>query len=317
MSTHMQIGTLAVLAGFMLLASPARADVAVTATSHPQVNDNGTPNDPGDDYVTGVTFDFDVSGLPESERLRDMHFVPDSGTRFPPFSVSSNGTELDGPIPGGEEGTYQGHQTWQVKRDSGGRGLHIYSTTSEGFTNGTTEGILNFKKNIPIDEWNRVYQAATWKATKNGQRTYQSYDVIAMSSVPNGFGLPQLSIAVNDGDDLLAALGQTTTVSCAGDPLMNGASFEVYTSLSLAPDYDDELSIGIQSETEPIPSGWGLEFHNWIGTLSEHGVPSTSPSVEVPSSSGLHGQTFYLVFAVKDALGEIEFASTPIVVELD
>jgi hypothetical protein len=128
---------------------------------------------------------------------------------------------------------------------------------------------------------------------------------------------PLYSIAINGDDPMTVSTGGTRPVPAAGDTTLGGQPYQIYTSLSLNEGYEDDLAIGINNETDPVPGSWGLTFNNFTGVTDAGGNP-VNPTITIPADPTLNGRIFYVVYVVKDVLpeGGIDASSYPIAVTI-
>lgn len=94
----------------------------------------------------------------------------------------------------------------------------------------------------------------------------------------------------------------TVEISAVGD---DGEDYEVHSALSVDSTFSDNLGIGINNATDPVPQAWGLVFNSFTGEIAPGGGASPMPTVEIPNDPNLMGKTFHLVLAIKDGAGEI------------
>ncbi len=151
--------------------------------------------------------------------------------------------------------------------------------------------------------------AARICVTHNGGMDYKPSDRIGPEHTPTNAYVPTTYAAIFGppigGEPAECATGATTQLSIVVDEELTGRPFEVYSSVSLNPEYQDEFGIGINSVTEPVPGSWGLLFGGFSGTVSPVGGSVQPVTVAVPPDPSLVGRTFYVVLAVKDPAGEI------------
>jgi hypothetical protein len=73
--------------------------------------------------------------------------------------------------------------------------------------------------------------------------------------------------------------------------------------------------VGINSVTDPVPESWGLVIENAVGMIDGTGGATAPPGVFVPFDPALSGQSFFLVFALKEG-AEAWAVSAPVCVHL-
>mgnify|MGYP000965561369 CR=1 FL=1 len=289
------IGT-AAAAMAVVLGSVAAAEPQVTVTTETTTN--------AETGITTVRVTVTVSGLDtqSNQRWKDLHLLPIQGSKFPKITSGTQTAVDDGP-----EGAPA--QTWPVRRAENGGRLDVYSGSQSGFSNGTYAFDLN------VADIARCHQLAiAWRATSDGNANHEN-GVIATSAGAQAPNFPQLNISAHGGDDVAAPVGQATEFECAASSFA-GASYEVYTARTLNAAYNDPFGLGINHPSDPVPASWNLTFQHTTGTLDGSGLPPQAPRVVVPNNPGLVGQVFFVVLAVKNAAGEVDYASAPVRVEL-
>lgn len=289
------IGTVAA-ATALALGSVAAAEPQVTVTTETTTN--------SETGITTVKVTVTVSNLDtqSNQRWRDLHLWPASLRKFPKITSGTQTTVDDGP-----EGAPA--QPWQVKRADGGARLDVYSGSQSGFSNGT----YSFELNV-ADIGRCGQHPVTWTATDDGNAG-PATGVIATSEGTQAPNFPQLNISAHGGDEVAAPVGQATEFECAASSFA-GAAYAVYTARTLNPAYDDPFGLGINHPSDPVPASWNLTFQHTTGTLDGSGLPPQAPRVVVPNNPGLVGQVFFVVLAVKNAAGEVDYASAPVRVEI-
>lgn len=276
----------------------------------------GTPNAivsaaTGSDNVVDVNVQVSSLG---TKKWRDIHFKAPKSKKFPKV-VSLNGmgsTQTSVTDSDGENG-----QTWNVSSREGGNQLHVYTGTSgsapEGFGNGLYQFQLKFK-----DGKGSKTTGLTWKVTTDGAEYAGSGGVHGEDDDgDDDVEFPLYSIAINGDDPMTVSTGGTRPVPAAGDTTLGGQPYQIYTSLSLNEGYEDDLAIGINNETDPVPGSWGLTFNNFTGVTDAGGNP-VNPTITIPADPTLNGRIFYVVYVVKDVLpeGGIDASSYPIAVTI-
>jgi hypothetical protein len=250
-----------------------------------------------------------VSGLDQNTKWRDLHILSARESKFPRLGTSSG--VLVQTLGGGAS------QTWSAQRSGGGSEISVYTGAGAGdpagFGNGT------FTVNVP---WNGGDYAKAgsdpvkWFATKDGTQTRASdkSDILDTSSGKPAPNVPQLTIHANNEEDLAAPLNATSAFNVTAEGF-GGFTYEVFAATALNVGFTDPLHLGIETESSPVPSAWGLTFGSFTGSLASSGRADPAPSITVPSDAALNGHQLYLVFAVKEN-GAIIHMSSPITVTL-
>lgn len=251
------------------------------------------------DGTSQVTVTVSVSGLGAGQEWKDLHLFPARKHSFPKLEGGTNVTVT--PQGGGNS------QTW-TRKGSTHQVVQVYTDGAAGFGNGTYTFTLNFKGD-------RAGNPVTWDATDNGSKKYRTGDVIDNNENQPAPNFPQAKATVNDDNEKVIATGAVAQLTVATDTDLQGSSYEVYSSVSLNPDFEDALGIGINNSTAPVPASWNLTFQNFTGTIDPGGTASPLPQIVVPADPSLVGKEFYVVFAVK-AGTDILFASSPIRVRI-
>jgi len=246
-----------------------------------------------------TTFTVHVKNLPEGKKWKDLHLY--SGDRkF--ASRTRNSVKITG--QGGQE------QSWRVKGHHHHQ-LDIFTGTSQkGFGNGTYTFTIGWSKKPGKPE------ACKWVATDDGAENVRKGHVIDEGrNKAKVVDIPVVAAILNSGEPIEVPIADLTYFSAQAIEF-DGYEYEIYHSLSLNPGFEDELGIGINAIEDPVPVDWGLEFLDFVGVLGPDGVSEFEPAIEAMEDDGdLIGQTFFLVFTVKDG-SEIVLSSDPVMVTI-
>lgn len=298
------IAVLSALAACVAFLSTGEASSASSgATLTPSVSVTTSEN-----AGTGSTeFTVTVSGLTGTTKFRDLHLGAGHPRKFPEIKAPPEGSAKKTEVV--ENGANS--QTWNVKPQGGGKGIAVYTGTGGNHPEGFGNGTYTFKIHWNLKGSTRAkLRGAVWTATSDGGES-----VTGSNELDDGtLSLLQMSVTLNDGEDLPAPIGTTTEVSGASEESMAGEDYEIYTSLKLNEEFSDPLGIGIETVSDPVPLAWDLSFSGFQGTLAQDGkIPSAS--IFVPTSSPGLAQTFHMVLALK-VDGDIIFFSDPVEVTI-
>lgn len=297
----------AILLGcFMLFTAAAVAEGAPSAT----VQDSSTVG-----KVT--TLKIKLDDLKENQRCRDLHITPPPTDQFPKPKIPEVKKVTITPKGGGDS------QTWSAKNDAGQ--LHIgtpWDDTDTGLEDGEYTIEITWKGS-KIPDGTEV----TFQFTDNGFGWYQDpenepdqtpkpkywwfthRDVFAIV-VGGKAKIPLIGMTLSDmtlDEPFICSRGCDTPLVLGVDPVVfTGCTFEIFTSLTENPDFEDLLQIGINSVVDPIPLPWGIEVLNSEGTIGSDGWAMIAPMVRVPAGAPIPpNSTFYMVFVLYDQYQEV------------
>ncbi len=277
------------------------ADPPPPPAGHATVTDAATVTEGGNTYLEITVHLESVAG----QHWKDVHLDLAWPYQFPQPNGST--ATVTAPVGGGAaqswKTSYVGSPKTPGRAPRARAGVNIYANGKAGF-----DGTGDFKIRIPIAAGQTLTdRTASYKTTNNGNAS-------PSSGVMDGgeiTGVPVSWVAANNGDDLNAPVGLATVFECATDPAQEGKSYVIYTSPTLNETFTDELGIGINSETQPVPAAWNVSILNSTGTFAANGLAQPSPAI----TPGTSDHVFYLVCAIVDG-EEILFASSPIQVTI-
>lgn len=266
----------------------------------PAASADGENTSDGNDAKT--TFTVLVEDVPSGEKVEDFHIESFPNDSFP--KPDDDEVEVD-PDPD----TSNDEETWKVKKSNGGRQLHVYAnSSSDGFSpdeDGNVEITFTIDWEDDADELD--LSAVKWKVTSGGKMSPDEDDVLDEGKTAEEVIDVWVAKVLIDGPPPVVAA--TTTLTAATNPGRSGASYAIYSSTTVAPNYDDALGIGIYSQASPVPSSWNLTFSEFTGTIGSSGSPQNTPTITVPNDSSLIGETLFVVFALLDANGDVDHVS--------
>ncbi len=257
-----------------------------------------------DSNTDRVIFEVGVDGLTGDYRFKDFHLnIPNDPPVNPPRKLPPlNGTTVN--FTGTDKNGNQVTGSFTAERTADGS---VHLTIKEprgGLPDGTYEFTINWSFNYQAET---RYTAARACVTWNGAVAYVPGNLIGEAHTTTGQSIPYTFAgifgATPEQDPITCARGAVTPLSFVADDRLAGRTFRIYSSIALAPHYEDELRIGINSETMPVPSEWGVTFQGFEGTLSATGGALQPVAVSIPAATGLAGSEFYVVLAVEDPEG--------------
>ncbi len=308
------VAFLAVLVlGFLLFGGDARSQTGPSV----QVKAGAPVSAAG---KTTIELTIDVSGLDWEDpaaRWKDIHIWPPESPQHPPPELP-NMDKQDVSVNCGS--CAEGHK-WEATRtksavNSNSSGIHIVpkDANSSGLANGHFKLSLTFKaKGFNAEQ----LKNARVVLTKNGNVNYTAGEILP-GGVVEVQNFPVLGMAMLDNGvapPILCSIGATTPLALQiSTPCTEyvGTEYVVYSALSLNEECEDELGIGINSETDPVPASWGLQFGNFTGTIGEDGRAVLSPTISVPPDPSLSGRSFYVLFGLLDEDGVIMWICSPV-----
>lgn len=266
------------------------------------------------DLLIGVK----IEDLAEGDSWRDLHleaeFNPADGPKsklFEPEGTSVDVYELEKNEDGSPKLDEDGNQvktkvgTLKKKKYDAKTGTVHYVMASGA---PIKEGEYEFKIHLgsvadDSDKWAYL----TVRCTTNGKVKYQPGDVIG-TGVRAGGAHPEVPTTYAlfmgpdpEDDEIVCSIGQTIPLAIEVSPRLEGHSFTVHHSLSLADDeVPDDLGVNINSVTDPVPAGWGIVFTGFEGHVTPTGGPTSPVMLTIPQDPSLSGRVFYLVLAVNN-----------------
>jgi len=244
------------------------------------------------------------SGVSSSVPIKDIHLLPPGYTDHDP---PNNTIKFAKPVSA--QTVTIGGQTFQVHPGKSGS---VNLTNSTGVTAATGSALFS----IDFTGTRTGSAQGTIRFTKSGSREWCQGDEIGSGTIST-YSIPCATLTLH-GDSALAVVhgNSNVPVSIATDTDLSGQSYEIYTSLSLAPDFDDSAGVGVNSSSDPVSGGWGLTFSNFTGTINSSGEASSTPTISVPNDAGLIGHMFYAVVALKLS-GNVWLVGAPITITIE
>ena len=294
-----------VLAGGILLST----DVQATGPSGSVTVTSVTCGAGDADGNVEVTINVNISADLVGQKWKDLHLnVPDTRDLAKPIPPNDDNVTTD--VAGVAD------QKWKVKRNSKKNHIAVYS--KKGFTKkGNYTMKLKLAAGVKPGDMPDL-ATGTWTLTNDGNDSYKS-GVIVNDNDNEATGetnrqLPIVIAMVNNDQDFDCPVAVATTFSAESTPTHGGMAYEIYSSIEVADECDDELGIGIRSVTHPVPIEWMVNFEHFEGLLSPAGTVEPAPSIRI-DNLGAAGSEFYIVLVLKQG-EEILGSSEPVKVRI-
>jgi len=243
-------------------------------------------------------FEFTVAVPLGGEELKDVHIKPFKGER------------LDRPPCPGKCTCPPDWDTPELESD----GFHFYALDAAGIKPGEkfTFGLQYEKGTNSI----LLERPAKWYLTKNGQKKFESGDLLAAGEkglATNGqpFYLPVKFIEAGLNSGSSSAIGQTFIMDLGTTE--SGYAYQTFLSqVRLAPDTPDAAGQAIEIDTTmPLPRDWGLFLRNGRGAFRQQDGRAQY-EILIPADPDLVGRRFYVVSAIDlDSDGLYDLYTTP------